>query len=132
MVGMAGRSLRFLIITFLLGIELAVVAAHADQSSRSPVRYLDRALVHTGGLLFDLDTVWQDTRLQSRVQVLCDLGMATALVYVTGGIDTPFNCLYPLVMIVGSAMLLPRSWAYLTAGLSFIVFGAFLNSRITA
>src|SRR5205823_14088879 len=34
--------------------------------------------------------------------------------------------LYPL-LIVGSAMLLPRAWAYLTAALSFISFGTVLE-----
>src|SRR3954466_14644835 len=118
--------LRFLIITFLLGIELAVSRL---TPTNLPVRQFVTLIVlwYTLAVFFlILDTVWQDTRLQSRVQVLCDLGMATAVVYVTGGIDTPFNGLYPL-LIVGSAMLLPRSWAYLTAGLSFILFGGVLE-----
>src|SRR5205085_3236444 len=118
--------LRFLIITFLLGIELAVSRL---TPSNVPVRQFVVLIVlwYTLAVFFlILDTVWQDTRLQSRVQVLCDLGMATAVVYVTGGIDTPFNGLYPL-LIVGSAMLLPRAWAYLTAALSFISFGGVLE-----
>src|SRR3954464_11714115 len=118
--------LRFLIITFLLGIELAVSRL---TPTNVPVRQFVTLIIlwYTLAVFFlILDTVWQDTRLQSRVQVLCDLGMATAVVYVTGGIDTPFNGLYPL-LIVGSAMLLPRTWAYLTAGLSFILFGGILE-----
>jgi two-component system sensor histidine kinase PilS (NtrC family) len=118
--------LRFLIITFLLGIELAVSRL---TPSTVPIRQFVALIVlwYTLALFFlILYTVWKDIRLQSRVQVLCDLGMATAIVYVTGGIDTPFNGLYPL-LIVGSAMLLPRSWAYLTAGLSFILFGGVLE-----
>jgi two-component system sensor histidine kinase PilS (NtrC family) len=54
------------------------------------------------------------------------LAFTTALVYVTGGIDTFFNFLYPLVIIVAS-ILLPRYWAYLTAAVSFICFGALLE-----
>jgi len=118
--------LRFLIITFLLGIELAVSRL---TPTNVPVRQFVTLIIlwYTLAVFFlILDTVWQDTRLQSRVQVLCDLGMATAVVYVTGGIDTPFNGLYPL-LIVGSAMLLPRTWAYLTSGLSFILFGGILE-----
>src|SRR5438270_5850182 len=118
--------LRFLIITFLLGIELAVSRL---TPSNVPVRQFVVLIVlwYTLALFFlILDTVWSDIRLQSRLQVLSDLGMATAVVYVTGGIDTPFNGVYPL-LIVGSAMLLPRGWAYLTAGLSFILFGGVLE-----
>src|SRR5262249_16233669 len=37
-----------------------------------------------------------------------------------------YNFLYPLVIIVAS-ILLPRYWAYLTAAVSFIVFGAVLE-----
>ena len=118
--------LRFLIITFLLGIELAISRL---TPSNVPVRQFVLLIVlwYTLALFFlILYTVWKDIRLQSRVQVLCDLAMATAVVYVTGGIDTPFNGLYPL-LIVGSAMLLPRGWAYLTACLSFILFGGVLE-----
>ena len=118
--------LRFLIITFLLGIGLAVSRI---TPSNVQVRQFVGLIVlwYTLALFFlILYTVWRDIRLQSRVQVLCDLAMATAVVYVTGGIDTPFNGLYPL-LIVGSAMLLPRTWAYLTAGLSFILYGGVLE-----
>jgi two-component system sensor histidine kinase PilS (NtrC family) len=69
---------------------------------------------------------WQDVRLQPRIQVLTDLGMTTALVYVTGGIDSSFNFLFPLIIIVGS-ILLTRSGAFLTAALAFIFHGAMLE-----
>lgn len=118
--------LRFLIITFLLGIGLAV--SRITPSSVQVRQFVGLIVLwYTLALFFlILYTVWKDIRLQSRVQVLCDLAMATAVVYVTGGIDTPFSGLYPL-LIVGSAMLLPRTWAYLTAGLSFILYGGVLE-----
>ena len=52
--------------------------------------------------------------------------MSGSNVYVTGGIDTSFNFLYPLIIIVASIQL-PRVWAYLTAGLSFILFAVMLE-----
>src|SRR4029077_18466480 len=73
-----------------------------------------------------LHSLWQEYRLQAIVQIFTDLAFATAVVYVTGGIDTFFNFLYPLVIIVAS-ILLPRYWAYLTAAVSFICFGALLE-----
>src|SRR5262249_12826780 len=45
---------------------------------------------------------------------------------VTGGVDSSLNFLYPLIIIVG-CILLPRSWAYLTAALAFILYGAVLE-----
>jgi two-component system, NtrC family, sensor histidine kinase PilS len=119
-------KLRFLIVTFLLGIELAVTRVTPNNT---PVRQFVSLIVlwYTLALFFlILNTVWQEVWLQARLQVLCDLAMTTAVVYVTGGIDTPFTGLYPL-LIVGSAMLLPRTWAYLTAALSFISFGTVLE-----
>ena len=70
--------LRFLIITFLLGIELAISRL---TPSNVPVRQFVLLIVlwYTLALFFlILYTVWKDIRLQSRVQVLCDLAMATA------------------------------------------------------
>jgi two-component system sensor histidine kinase PilS (NtrC family) len=60
------------------------------------------------------------------LQVLIDLVMAAFLLYATGGIDTPFTFLYPLIIIT-AAILLPRYWAYLTAALAFILSGAMLE-----
>ena len=52
--------------------------------------------------------------------------MVTLVVYVTGGVDSSLNFLYPLVIIV-ACILLPRVWAYLTAALAFILYGRFWN-----
>jgi two-component system sensor histidine kinase PilS (NtrC family) len=65
-------------------------------------------------------------RLQSKLQVISDLCFTTAVIYLTGGTDTSFNFLYPLIIIVASTML-SETWAYLTAGLSFILFGGILE-----
>jgi two-component system sensor histidine kinase PilS (NtrC family) len=70
--------------------------------------------------------LWHDARIQARLQVLVDVCMAAAVVYLTGGIDSSFNFLYPLIIIV-AAILLPRSWTFLTAALAFIVGGAILE-----
>ncbi len=67
-----------------------------------------------------------DWRIQSKLQVVTDLIFTTAVIYVTGGIDTSFNFLYPLIIIVAST-LLSEAWAYLTAGMSFILLGGTLE-----
>ena len=118
---------RIIIITFLLGIELAVTALTTTAVNKVAfvsviVMCYTIALFHAVVL-----SVWRgDLRLQPRIQVLTDLGMATALVYVTGGIDSSFNFLYPLIIIVGS-ILLSRSWAFLVAALAFIFHGGMLE-----
>jgi len=119
-------KVRIIIITFLLGIGLAIIRlTHTNVSEWAFVSLI--LLWYTVGVFFLLlHSVWADSKLQARIQVVSDLALTTAVIYITGGIDTSFNFLYPLVIIVAS-ILLPRWWAYLTAALSFIAFGAILD-----
>jgi two-component system sensor histidine kinase PilS (NtrC family) len=48
------------------------------------------------------------------------------VVHETGGWDSSFNFLYPLVIIV-AAVLLPRVWAHLVAALAFLLYGTVLE-----
>ncbi|MBZ5646496.1 MAG: PAS domain-containing protein [Acidobacteriia bacterium] len=119
-------KVRIIIITFLVGIELAITRL-------TPTAVPERIFIviillwYTISVFFVLLlSLWTDYRLQSKIQILTDLAFSTAIIYVTGGIDTSFNFLYPLVIIVAS-ILLSRAWAYLTAALSFIAFGALLE-----
>jgi len=119
-------KVRIIIITFLLGIGLTIIRlTHTNVSEWAFVSVI--LLWYTvGGFFLLLYSVWEDFALQARIQVISDLALTTAVIYITGGIDTSFNFLYPLVIIVAS-ILLPRWWAYLTAALSFIAFGAILD-----
>src|SRR5437763_1439203 len=119
-------KVRIIIITFLLGIGLAIVRlTHTNVPERAFVSII--LLWYTVAVFFlVLNTIWEESEIQARIQILSDLALSTALIYITGGIDTSFNFLYPLVIIVAS-ILLPRWWAYLTAALSFIAFGAILD-----
>ncbi|HWY67657.1 MAG TPA: ATP-binding protein [Terriglobales bacterium] len=119
-------KVRIIIITFLLGIGLAIIRlTHTNVSEWAFVSLI--LLWYTVGVFFLLlQSVWEDYKLQARIQVISDLALTTAVIYITGGIDTSFNFLYPLVIIVAS-ILLPRWWAYLTAAFSFIAFGAILD-----
>ena len=119
-------KVRIIIITFLLGIGLAIIRlTHTNIPEWAFVSVI--LLWYTVGVFFLLlHSVWEDHALHARIQVISDLALTTAVIYITGGIDTSFNFLYPLVIIVAS-ILLPRWWAYLTAALSFIAFGAILD-----
>lgn len=116
-------KVRIIIISFLLAVELLIVNL---TPSNTPVRlFITVVLVwYTVSVFFIvLSSLWEDYKVQATTQIFTDLAFVTAVVYVTGGIDTFFNFLYPLVIIVAS-ILLPRYWAYVTAGVSFILFGA--------
>jgi two-component system sensor histidine kinase PilS (NtrC family) len=119
-------KVRIIILTFLLAIELLIARL---TPTPLPLRLFVTAIllwyaISTFYLL--LLSFWQEHRLQCLLQVLTDLGMITLVVYITGGLDSSLNVLYPLVIIVAS-MMLPRLWAYLTAALAFILYGMVLE-----
>src|SRR6202521_2781974 len=119
-------KVRILILTFLLGIELAI-------SRLTPTPLSLRLFVNAILLWYAISifyvlllSFWQEYRVQAVLQVLTDLILVSLVVYATGGVDSSLNFLYPLVIIV-ACILLPRVWAYLTAALAFILFGTVLE-----
>ncbi|HWX55166.1 MAG TPA: ATP-binding protein [Verrucomicrobiae bacterium] len=119
-------KVRVIIITFLLAIELLIVNLTPNVV---PTRLFTTVIAGWYVVSFFfivLMSLWDEYKVQAITQIFTDLAFATAVVYITGGIDTFFNFLYPLVIIVAS-ILLPRYWAYLTAAISFILFGSLLE-----
>lgn len=119
-------KVRILILTVLLGIELAI-------AQFTPVAFPIRLFADAILLAYTISAFylvllhfWDELKPQSVLQVISDLLLVSLLVYVTGGVDSSLNFLYPLVIIVAS-ILLPRTWAYLTAALAFILYGAVLE-----
>jgi two-component system, NtrC family, sensor histidine kinase PilS len=119
-------KVRILILTFLLGIELAIAGM---TPTLLPVRlFISTILCWYGVSLFYvlLLSLWKEHRLQASLQVLTDLLLVSLVVHETGGWDSSLNFLYPLVIIVAS-VLLPRIWAHLVAALAFILYGTVLE-----
>jgi len=119
-------KVRILILTFLLGLQLAI-------AELTPTSFPLRLFVTVILLWYTLSvfyllllSFWQEYRVQSLLQVLTDMVLVSLIIYVTGGIDSSYNFLYPLVVIV-ACILLPRIWAYLTAAFAFILYGAVLE-----
>ena len=119
-------KVRIIIITFLFVIGLAIIRLTHTNISEHAFGFAIGLWYLAAVFFLVLNSAWSDSRLQARAQVLTDLALTTAVTYITGGIDTSFNFLYPLVIILAS-ILLPRSWAYLSAALSFIAFGAIVD-----
>src|SRR5215470_7533743 len=119
-------KVRVIVISFLLAVELLIINLTPNVV---PVRlFVSIILVwYTFSVFFIvLVSVWQEYKLQAITQIFTDLAFVTAIVYVTGGIDTIFNLLYFLVIIVAS-ILLPRYWAYVAASIAFILYGGLLE-----
>ena len=120
-------KVRVIIITILLAIELAIVNLTATNVNRRLFVLVILAWYAVASVHLVVFTYRHcNWRTQSKLQVISDLIFATAVIYVTGGIDTSFNFLYPLIVIVAST-LLSENWAYLTAGMSFILLGGTLE-----
>src|SRR5712672_575402 len=119
-------KVRILILTFLLGIQLAIAQL---TPTHLPLRFFLSTILlwYTVSLFYILLlSLWKEHRLQASLQVLTDLIMVSLVVHETGGWDSSLNFLYPLVIIV-AGILLPRVWAHLVAALAFILYGAVLE-----
>jgi two-component system sensor histidine kinase PilS (NtrC family) len=116
-------KVRIIVLTFLLGIELAVSRFTSTALPMWP--FISTMVLWFAISLFYvlLLSFWREHRAQAALQVLTDVGLATLLVHVTGGVDSSFNFLYPLIIIV-ACILLPKIWAYLSAALAFLLYGA--------
>jgi two-component system sensor histidine kinase PilS (NtrC family) len=119
-------KVRILILTVLLGVELAI-------AQFSPVTFPVRLFVDAILLAYTISVFhllllhfWNDPKLQASLQIGTDLLLVALLIYVTGGVDSSLNFLYPLVIIV-SSILLSRRWAYVTAALAFILYASILE-----
>jgi len=118
-------KVRIFILTVLLGIELAI-------AQFSPVAFPVRLFVDAILLSYTISVFhllllhfWNDPKVQASLQIGTDLLLVALLIYVTGGVDSSLNFLYPLVIIVAS-ILLSRRWAYVTAALAFILYATIL------
>lgn len=119
-------KVRVIVISFLLAVELLIVNLTPNNV---PIHlFVGTVLVwYTVSVFFIvLASLWQEYRPQATIQVFTDLAFVTAVVYVSGGVDTMFNLLYFLVIIVAS-ILLPRYWAYLVAAVSFVLYSGLIE-----
>jgi two-component system sensor histidine kinase PilS (NtrC family) len=119
-------KVRILIISCLVAIEMAITRLTPTHVSEHAFLAAVLAWYGASALWLILLSAWPDYRNQARLQIVSDLGFATAVLYFSGGIDTSFNFLFPLLIIVAS-ILLSRVWAYAVALLAFILFGSMLE-----
>jgi two-component system, NtrC family, sensor histidine kinase PilS len=113
---------RFLIITILIGV---VVAVRQWTPIPLPVRTLI-LLAACWYLLAALDVIlyrWvPEARWHAPLQLALDLVVITGIVYSSGAQDSYFVSLYLLAILMGS-ILFSRRGAFLVAGLSFVLVG---------
>ena len=113
---------RFLIITFLLGIVIA--AQHLTPLSVPLHSFVPLIVLwYTLAILYVILQRWiPRARWHAPLQMICDLLMVTGVVYTTGAQDSYFISLYLLAIIMAS-VLFSRRGAFIVAGLSFVLLG---------
>ena len=123
---------RAVIISFLLAIELIIQQVARQQNLivvQVPMKYFLAVLVFWYLLDFIfhiLQKINADHRLQAYLQMVLDITMVSLAIYFTGGLDSYFYFLYPLIILI-SSMILSRSGGYLMASLCIIQAGVMLE-----
>ena len=93
---------RFLVITFLVGI---VIAARQLTPLAVPLRSFVPLIVlwYTLAIFYVILQRWiPRARWHAPLQIICDLLMVTGVVYITGGQDSYFISLYLLAIMMAS------------------------------
>ncbi len=117
---------RFLIITFLLAV---VVAVHQLTPIPLPVGSLV-LLIALWYVLASLYVLFQralpEARWHAPLAMVLDLTIITGVVYASGAQDSYFTSLYLLAILMGS-ILFSRRGAFLVAGFSFVLLGCMVE-----
>lgn len=121
--------LRIAIVSFLLGIA-AFIQLQGTESPLSVSLYSIYIIIGTTYFLSILYTFLlkkiDNIIFNVRIQSLFDVILITILVYVTGGIESIYSMLYPLVIIY-SALFLGRRGGILIASASGILYGLLID-----
>jgi two-component system, NtrC family, sensor histidine kinase PilS len=116
-------KIRFVIITFVFAIDYAIEQISPSPSGVHSIAYLGgfAILWYVLNLFFLIyNQISLDYSLQAHLQLFADIFIITAIVYVTGGLQSNYFSLY-LVAIILAAILLPRARVFVVAAVSFIL-----------
>ncbi len=118
--------LRVIVVTSILVSAVVLQLAGASVFPIVPVFYLiGLSYLVTAGCLL-LYSWGKYPRVQAYVQLVFDLFLVTAFVYISGGVASSTYFLYVFAIIAASLVISNRA-AYLAAGLSAILFGLLVD-----
>ncbi len=122
-------KIRYVIITFVFAIDYAIEQISPSPSGAHSIEYLCGFVIlwYTLNLFFIIyDQISLDDSLQAHMQLFADIFIFTAIVHVTGDLESNYISLY-LVAIILAAILLPRGRVFILGGVSFILMGVLLE-----
>jgi len=118
--------LRLIAVTAILAAVVIIQHSTTDFIPLIPF-YLLVLLVYLLSVVYlGLFRFWKRYDLQAVIQTGLDLLFITALVYISGGLSGSLFVLY-IVSIVAASIVLSNRAAYLTAGLSAVLFGLLVD-----
>ncbi len=122
-------KLRIVVVTTLLGVSLGIESA-VPRSETLTALFWIIGVTYFSTVLQYCWLRWSATYVvQAYFQIACDLLMTSAIIYVTGGLDSYFPFFY-LLSIIMSSILLYRRGSYLTAmASSVLMLGQYLVIR---
>jgi two-component system, NtrC family, sensor histidine kinase PilS len=113
---------RFLIITFLLVVTIAIRQWTTIPFPVAKVFVLGAAWYVLATIFVIVQRKLPAFKWHASVQIILDLAMITGVVYASGAQDSYFISLYLLAILMGS-ILFSRRGAFLVAGASFVLLG---------
>jgi two-component system, NtrC family, sensor histidine kinase PilS len=122
-------KIRFAIISFVFAIEYALRQLVGSPANQTSLRYFGIAIIlwYVLGLFYVVyNQLSRDLLLQAYIQIFGDIVVITAVVHLTGNLDSNFISLYFLAVIMAS-IALPRFHAFLVAAFCFACMGSVLE-----
>src|SRR5208337_5561057 len=122
-------KIRFVIISFVFAIDYAIRTLVAYPPNPVSLKYFGIVIIlwYILGLFFLIyNQLSRDYLLQAYLQIFSDIIIITAVLHLTGDLESNYLSLY-LVVIILSSVLLPRGRVFLVAAVSFVCMGAMLE-----
>jgi two-component system sensor histidine kinase PilS (NtrC family) len=121
-------NIRFVVISFVFAIDYAIQTLGGNPNPTS-FKYFGLVIIlwYVLGLYFLIyNQLSRDYLLQAYLQIFSDIAIVTAILHLTGDLESNYLSLYPVVIILSST-LLPRGRVFLVAGVSFVCMGGVLE-----
>ena len=120
---------RVIIATFLLGTTTFIRIKETEaslQATLTPVYFIIALIYLFSFACLFIPKIIKNIRLNIYIQSLSDVSLITGLVYVTGGIESIYSVLYPLVIIYSTLFLAGRG-GLISASAGSIFYGLLLD-----
>jgi two-component system sensor histidine kinase PilS (NtrC family) len=122
-------KIRFVIISFVFATEFAIRTLAAGTANSASFKYFGIVIIlwYIIGLYFLIyNQSSRDYLSQAYLQIFIDIAIITAVLHVTGDLESNYLSLY-LVAIILSSMLFRRGRVFLVAAVSFVGMGGMLE-----